>query len=905
MAAIAVAYAQPYVVNTIAGKGKLPYAGDGKAATSVNFFSPNRVAFDSAGNLYFTESYYHRVFKVDTAGTLTAVAGNGNDVFAGEGGLATDAAVPYPEGIAVDAAGNLYVGTSYRLCKISGGKLRTIAGTGDPGYTGDGSPALSATIHTPAGIAIDGAGNVFFSETESSVVRRIGTDGIITTVAGTGTPGYSGEGPATSSQLSTPEGLALDSKGNLYIADRYNNRIRKVTPGGVMSTFAGTGESGNGGSGFAIGAKLSQPRGVAVDSSGNVYIADVTYGLLKRVDTSGAISTFPGAIVSLKDVAVSPAGWVATPDFVQMVIGRIVWNGTAATVSVYAGIVRKVALGDGGPATEAYFVDAWGLATDSAGNWYVADSGDQRIRRIGVDRSINTVAGTGFFGPSADGQAATASNIMQPRGMAADSAGNIYFNSACQIRVLLRNGTLKTVGGSAIGECGYRGDPSNALDALFQFPRGFALDSSGMLYISDTDNNRIRRLNPATGIVTTLAGTGQPGYAGNGTSALQAWMSSPLGLATDSKGGVYFADEYNHRVRRIAADGTVSDFAGNGICDSVADGPATSSPLCYPTAVALDSAGNVCIADAGHIRRVAPDGRLTTIAGSGSIAISGEGEPALSAGIAPLFVALDAKGRVCFSDWNNLRIRCVDSASAPPPSPVTISGISNNASGASGIASGSWVSMYGANLSATTRAWQSGDFSGNSLPTKLDGVSVTVNGKSAAVWYISPGQLNVQAPGDSATGPVPVVVTNSYGSATATTTLQQYAPGFFAIQKYAAAVHTDGAYVAPVGYFGSGVASRPAAPGEVILLFGTGFGPTTQDVPAGQIFNGAAPLTDLTQLHMTIGGAPATVQFAGMVAAGEYQFNVVVPAVADGDQAIVATIAGFPTQSGLSIPVKN
>ena len=313
----------------------------------------------------------------------------------------------------------------------------------------------------------------------------------------------------------------------------------------------------------------------------------------------------------------------------------------------------------------------------------------------------------------------------------------------------------------------------------------------------------------------------------------------------------------------------------------------------------------MCIADAGHIRRVAPDGRLTTIAGSGSIAISGEGEPALSAGIAPLFVALDAKGRVCFSDWNNLRIRCVDSASAPPPSPVTISGISNNASGASGIASGSWVSMYGANLSATTRAWQSGDFSGNSLPTKLDGVSVTVNGKSAAVWYISPGQLNVQAPGDSATGPVPVVVTNSYGSATATTTLQQYAPGFFAIQKYAAAVHTDGAYVAPVGYFGSGVASRPAAPGEVILLFGTGFGPTTQDVPAGQIFNGAAPLTDLTQLHMTIGGAPATVQFAGMVAAGEYQFNVVVPAVADGDQAIVATIAGFPTQSGLSIPVKN
>src|ERR1022692_1932725 len=215
MAALGTASAQPYVVNTIAGKGKVDYAGDGKAATSVNLFSPNRVAFDTAGNLYFTESYYHRVFKVSATGTLTAVAGNGDNVFDGEGGLATAAALPYPEGIAADAAGNLYVGTSSLLCKISGGRLRTIAGTGYSGYSGDRGAALDAKIHTPTGIVLDGAGNVFFSDSQSSVVRRIGTDGIITTVAGTGTPGYSGEGPATSAQLSTPEGLAFDSKGDL------------------------------------------------------------------------------------------------------------------------------------------------------------------------------------------------------------------------------------------------------------------------------------------------------------------------------------------------------------------------------------------------------------------------------------------------------------------------------------------------------------------------------------------------------------------------------------------------------------------------------------------------------------------------------------------------------------------
>ena len=899
IAAIGTTSAQPYVVNTIAGKGKVDYAGDGKAATSVNLFSPNRVAFDAAGNLYFTESYYHRVFKVGAAGTLTAVAGNGDNVFDGEGGLATAAALPYPEGIAADAAGNLYVGTSSLLCKISGGRLRTIAGTGYSGYSGDRGAALDAKIHTPTGIVLDGAGNVFFSDSQSSVVRRIGTDGIITTVAGTGTPGYSGEGPATSAQLSTPEGLAFDSKGDLYIADRYNNRVRKVTPGGIISTFAGTGEPGTGGSGLATGAKLFQPEGVAVDSNDNVYIADTSNSLLKMVDTNGMINTFSNTITSLNDVAVSPAGWVAAPDFLQSVINRISWDG--GTVSVVAGVVRTSALGDHGAATSAFLVDPWGLAADSTGNWYIADSGDQRLRKIGVDQTISTAAGTGVFGSSVDGKAATASNIAQPRALAADSAGNLYFNSACQIRELLKDGTLKTVAGGFT--CAYRGDPGNALDAQFQFPRGLALDSSGTIYIADTDNNRIRRLDLNTAVVTTIAGTGQRGYAGNGTSAVQANMDTPLGIAADSTGNVYFADQNNHRIRKITVGGIISDFAGTGICDSASDGPAKSRPLCYPSGVALDAAGNVYIADAGYIRRVTPDGRLTTLAGNGWFAISGEGEPALSTGIDPFYVALDAKGRVCFTDTTNLRIRCLDAA---PASLVTITGVSNNASGATAIESGSWVSIYGTNLSATSRAWQTGDFSGNTLPTKLDGVSVTINGKSAAVWYISPGQLNVQAPSDSATGPVPVVVTNTYGTATGTGNLVQYAPGFFAIQgKYPAAVHTDGAYVAPVGYFGNSVASRPAAPGETILLFGTGFGPTTPPVAAGQIFSGAAPLADATQLHMTIGGVAATVQFAGMVAAGEYQFNVVIPSVGDGDQAIVATIAGFPTQSGLSISVKN
>jgi uncharacterized protein (TIGR03437 family) len=238
------------------------------------------------------------------------------------------------------------------------------------------------------------------------------------------------------------------------------------------------------------------------------------------------------------------------------------------------------------------------------------------------------------------------------------------------------------------------------------------------------------------------------------------------------------------------------------------------------------------------------------------------------------------------------------------PKPM-ITGVSNNASGQPGISSGSWVSIYGTALSGTTRMWQASDFSGTSLPAVIDGVSVKINGKSAAVYYVSPVQLSVQAPTDSATGPVQVQVMNSAGTATGTATLQTYAPGFFPLGKYPAAVHADSSYVAPDGYFGPGAPSRPAQPGETLLMFGTGFGPTTPAVPAGQVVSGAAPVADPTQLHIRIGGVPATVQFAGIVAAGEYQFNVTIPAVPDGDQPIVADIGGVSTQSGLLISVKN
>jgi uncharacterized protein (TIGR03437 family) len=235
-----------------------------------------------------------------------------------------------------------------------------------------------------------------------------------------------------------------------------------------------------------------------------------------------------------------------------------------------------------------------------------------------------------------------------------------------------------------------------------------------------------------------------------------------------------------------------------------------------------------------------------------------------------------------------------------------ITGVSNNASGAPAIESGSWVSIYGSGLSVTTRTWQASDFSGTNLPTMLDGVSVTINGKSAAIYYISPGMLNVQAPTDTAIGTVAVQVTNSTGSATGSATLQAYSPAFFSVQaKYASALHnSDGLYVAPAGFFGTAATSLPAQPGEAIQLYATGLGPTTPAVPAGQLVTSPAPLANLSQLKVTIGGVAATVQYAGITSPGVYQVNVIVPALANGDQPIVATIASASSQTGVALPVQ-
>jgi sugar lactone lactonase YvrE len=341
-------------------------------------------------------------------------------------------------------------------CGKSNGTITTIAGTGgDAGYTGDGAAATSAKLDNPRKIALDSSGNLYIADTVNNAIRKVTiSTGIITTVAGTGTPGYSGtKGVATSATLNSPNGVALDSSGNLYIADTGNNVIRKVTASsGVITTVAGNGTSGySGNNGAAASATLNSPNGVALDSSGNLYIADTSNGVIRKVTaSSGVITTVAGS---------GSSGYS----------------------------------GDGGSATSAKLTIPNGVAVDSSGNIYIADTGNSVIREVssGV---IATVAGSGTSGYSGDNGAATSAKLSIPYGVAVDSSGNIYIadtgNNVIR-EVTASSGDITTVVGN--GTSGYSGDDGAATSAELNSPYGTAVDSSGNIYIADSGNNVIRK----------------------------------------------------------------------------------------------------------------------------------------------------------------------------------------------------------------------------------------------------------------------------------------------------------------------------------------------------------------------------------------------------------------------------
>ncbi|MFI5096581.1 MAG: NHL repeat-containing protein [Candidatus Acidiferrales bacterium] len=316
----------PPGIYTVAGTGVSGYTGDGGPAQSAELNSPYGVSIDALGNIYIADTGNRVIRKVDSSGKITTIAGNGNQGYNGDGMPAVSAALYAPYRVVADRAGNVYIADYYnnRIRKVdTSGTITTVAGTGTQGYNGDGIPASTAQLNFPSAVAVDASGNIYIADTWNNLIRKIDTSGMISTIAGTGFPGVLGDGgPATSAQVYQPIGLAVDSLGNVYIADFGNSKIRKVDTSGTINTIAGTGSIGNSGDGGpATAAFLNQPTGVAVDRAGNVYIADNQNSRVRKVDTSGTITTIVStstsgisALFFPEDVAVDAAGHVYIAD---------------------------------------------------------------------------------------------------------------------------------------------------------------------------------------------------------------------------------------------------------------------------------------------------------------------------------------------------------------------------------------------------------------------------------------------------------------------------------------------------------------------------------------------------------------------------------------------------------------
>ena len=612
----------------VAGNGTAGFSGDNGSATAASLRSPAGVAVDAAGNLYIADQLNQRIRKVDAGGTITTVAGNGAVGFSGDNGAATAASLAAPTGVALDAAGNLYIAdqSNQRIRKVdAGGTITTVAGNGTPGFAGDNGAATAARLGSPTGVAVDAAGNLYIADLNNQRIRKVDAGGTITTVAGNGTGGFSGDnGSATAASLRSPAGVAVDAAGNLYIADQGNQRIRKVDAGGTISTVAGNGTAGySGDNGPATAASLSSPYSVAVDAAGNLYIADLNNQRIRKVDAGGTISTVAGngtrgfagdngaataaSLANPYGVAVDAAGNLYIADTLNLRMRKVDAGGTITTV---AGNGTGGFSGDNGAATVARLGSPTGVAVDAAGNLYIALQSYQRIRKVDAGGTITTVAGNGTAGFSGDNGAATAASLSGPAGVAVDAAGNLYIADRTnqRIRKVDAGGTITTVAGN--GTAGFSGDNGAATAASLSGPAGVAVDAAGNLYIADRTNQRIRKVD-AGGTISTVAGNGAVGFSGDNGAATAASLFYPIGVAVDAAGNLYIADQSNGRIRKVDADGTITTVAGNGTTGSAGDGgAATAASLGSPTGVTLDAAGNLYVADQSsqRIRKIGPVG---------------------------------------------------------------------------------------------------------------------------------------------------------------------------------------------------------------------------------------------------------------------------------------------------------
>jgi hypothetical protein len=712
------AVAQQDVITTAIGGGP-----NDIPALDSNLYNPDAVAADSSGNYYISAYYQNRIFKVNSTGTLSVLAGNGAQGFGGDGvtGGAASATLYHPYGLAVDSSGNVYF-ADLGNCVVrkidTANTMKTIAGIGNScGYSGDGVKGTTTQLDYPGGVALDTSGNLFIADTNNCRIRKLvlSTD-IITTNAGNGTCGYSGDtGTATGAEVYFPYAVAVDSSGDVFIADTSNYVIRKVTKSdGRISTIAGNHTPGFAGdSGKATIAEINQVFSLAVNSTGTtVTIADYYNQRIRQFTVGGNITTVAGTGTAgfAGDGAAATGANLYNPQGVGMSgtniyvadsnnyrIRKFTVGGNINTVAGN-GSYNLPTLMTGTPPQGAFFYYPFGVFGDASGNVFVNDTSDYMVRKLVKSSGlVDFFAGTGTAGFSGDDALATNADLNQNHGTVEDSKGNVYIadTSNCVVRVVNTAGDISTFAGMG-GRCGYAGDGGSATSAELYFPFGVAVDSKDNIYIADTYNHAIREV--TAGTINTIAGIGQDyGYTGDNGPATSAKLYYPYGVAVDKAGDVFIADTSNCRIREIsAASGFINTVAGTGTCGYTGDGLATGQEVNSPEGIRADANGNLFIADTNNqrLRWVSTGGIMTTFAGSANGGYFGDGGLATSAELDyPSGISESSSGNFLVADQYNFRIRGITAfaglgaapgnlsfgltsvGSTSPPERVTISAV--------------------------------------------------------------------------------------------------------------------------------------------------------------------------------------------------------------------------------------
>jgi uncharacterized protein (TIGR03437 family) len=924
----------PYVIRPVIGTGS---RGDGGPAVNALLDGPAGLAEDSDGNIYISESNAGVIRRVRPDGTIERFAGTGRIANSVEDRPALETDLLGPTALAVDRDGGLIFADpdACRIRKILTDRtIRNLVGTGrcggsTGGFPGGGSVnptaerrALDADVGTVSGLVIDSSGRLIFSDETYHVVRRLDSDGFVRTLAGTGVAGFGGDDDlATKALLRTPRGLTFDGAGNLYIADSSNCRVRRINSSGTIETIAGSSTCASASWTFTAGSAtrvaIGTLTGLAYDpETDTVLIASPGQARVLRLDLAAqritavlgdgrrraadAAAPLERSIDQPNGILVSPRAGTLVADTSSFAVLQV-RNGK---VNNFAGFWPQLDVYPS--AATAPLVRPRGLCIDSTGSLLVVDAGAARILSFRRPDQLTAIAGlrspTGYS--SGNNVPAIQAQIADPDRVACAPNGDVYLTQGNQIRVINREGIISTVLTVVRTDSGA---------STLSDPAGLVIDPAGRLVFSEAGAHRVVRYDLATQRTTVIAGTGTAGFRGDGGPATDARLNSPGDLAFDSAGNLLIADRGNNRIRRVFPAGTIQTIAGSSGSFSYVDISAelaTNVGLGSIDGMAIDAADNIYLSEYLRVSVIDANRRIWIVTG-----YVGEDDRGVKSYIdGPLngcdALAVDRDGRLYFS------VRADGRVMVALPKSLSEGGVVSSTSfgGFPSVAPGTWMETYGSDLAGVSRQWSTSDFIGARAPTSLDGVRVAIGGQDAFVAYISPSQVNAQVPSNVGLGRQQVTVMNGTRTAAVysvnvnTTQPGLLAPLPFKIgerQYVVAAISAGSTYAAPSSAV-PGAASRPARPGETIVLYGIGFGPVTPRADAGEVVQQNNTLDLPVQFFFA--QTPAVHSYAGLVAGsiGLYQFNVIVPNGVSGDAVPLSfTLSGARGEQTLFVAVQE